>query len=947
MRAVAAILIVAQALAPAAAWAQTRTTAPPPAAPAPAPASTPATKGPAESAAPSPTKGPAVDRRLALVVGNNTYKNAPLVNPINDARLVAKTLQGLGFEVMLRENVNLRDFKAVMRQFASRMEVEEGTALLYYAGHGVQIEGRNYLLPVDVATGDEYEVRDESLDLEETLMSRLPRARKRERIIVLDACRDNPFRAAKLANRGIGARGFAQMGSDEKGSLIVYSTSPGHTAEDGTGKNSVFTEHFTLEIQKEGVEVGQALRTVFNQVNTATKGRQTPWYNSSLLGDFYFKPVNARLEEEKRKKEVQQQVDQALSAAKRDEAGRIEAVVAARIAERDRERQERERQYNTQIAEMKALLERRDKDLDTARVQMASAAKTRDEQISVLTSAEAERKKLERERETAVPANSAQQAKDAAAESARKQAEAERLAKERREREATAAAVSSERNKLLKLEAELRASDEKAAREEAEKQAKAAAEIARREAAAKAARDKGERDQRAQADAQRKAAERDQLAQVEAARKASAEVRREESARLAKVNAEKIRALEEQARQNAARERAADEALAARKQQEEAAGGTSIESATRLADQKVKRAKEDAQAAIREAQTRERLAKIEEDVRRKATLEYEMLGRKASLPPELAALMTSEPQKAVVAGSNGDFLLRGVRLPADVKVTPAGANVPANCAAFLGAWGGGRWNGERTAEVWVESIDGDCRGRATYARGGNSLSGEAATHQRGEFRISGNTLTLELGAVRIELTKDGSAMTGRWSSGVNSATARFERMPPTPERTVSLFANEAADFGASPSRVISANQISERAMLALPTTVPGVDTLTTVQLDAFLKTHPDAVLVDAVVGSTHRTLPGAYWLPELGVVTIGQLERGQIENAMRTATGGDPSRPVIVFERSSTFGWFGYHGVLRLLGMGYSNIYWYRGGLDAWHDAQFTLAQSQPWVKTR
>ena len=309
--------------------------------------------------------------------------------------------------------------------------------------------------------------------------------------------------------------------------------------------------------------------------------------------------------------------------------------------------------------------------------------------------------------------------------------------------------------------------------------------------------------------------------------------------------------------------------------------------------------------------------------------------------------MTMEPQKAVVAGSNGDFLLRGVRLPADVKVTPAAPNVPANCSAFLGAWGGGRWNGERTAEIWVETIAADCRGRAVYARGGNSLSGEAATHQRGEVRISGGTLTLELGAVRIELTRDGSGLAGRWLSGVNSATARFERMPDTPDRTVALFANEAVDFGASPSRVINANQVSERVMLPLPTMVPGVDTLTTLQLEAFLKTHPDAVLVDAVVGSTHRTLPGAVWMPELGVVTIGQLERGQIETAMRAATGGEKSRPVIVYERSSRYGWFGYHGVLRLLGMGYSNIYWYRGGLDAWHDAQFTLAQSQPWAKAR
>ena len=944
---VAAILIVAQALAPAAVWAQTtRSTAPTSAAP---------TAPKAEPVAAAPTKGPAVDRRLALVIGNNNYKNAPLVNPINDARLVAKTLQGLGFEVMLRENVNLREFKAVMRQFASRMEVEEGTALLYYAGHGVQIEGRNYLLPIDVATGDEYEVRDESLDLEETLMSRLPKSRKRERIIVLDACRDNPFRAAKQANRGVGARGFAQMGSDEKGSLIVYSTSPGHTAEDGTGKNSMFTEHFALEIQKEGVEVGQALRTVFNQVNTATKGRQTPWYNSSLLGDFYFKPVNARLEEERRKKEVQQQVELALKDQKKDEAGRIEAAVAARIAERERERQERERQYNAQIAEMKALLERRDRDLESARVHVASAAKTRDEQIAALGAAEADRKRIERERETAGAggvggaAAAAQQAKDTAADAARKQAENERLAKERREREATSAAVSAERTKLLRLEAELRASDEKAARDEADRQGKAAAEIARREAAAKAARDKAERDQRALADAQKKAAERDQLAQAEATRKAAAEVRREEAARVAKANKEKIRTLEEQTQQAAVRERAADD-LALKKKQAEppaAVGATGVDAAAQLAEQRVKRAKEEAERATREAETQERLAKIEEQVRRKATLEYEMLGRKASLPPELAALMTVEPQKAVVAGSNGDFLLRGVRLPGDVKVTPAAPNVPAACAAFVGAWGGGRWNGERTAEVWVESIDADCRGRAVYARGGNSLSGEAPTHQRGEARVSGNTLTLDLGAVRIELTKEGSAMAGRWLSGVNSATARFERMPDIPDRTVSLFANEAVDFGASPSRVISTSQVSDRAMLPLPRMVPGVDTLTTLQLEAFLKSHPDAVLVDAVVGSTHRTLPGAYWMPELGVVNIGQLERGQIEGALRTATGGDPSRPIVVFERSSRYGWFGYHGVQRLLGMGYSNIYWYRGGLDAWHDAQFTLAQSQPWTRAK
>jgi len=947
LRSVAALLIAAQAMMPAAAWGQTVRSA--------APATATDSKG---LPPPAPATASAADRRLALVVGNNNYKNAPLLNPVNDARLVAKTLQGLGFEVMLRENLNLRDFKAAMRQFAARMENEEGTALLYYAGHGVQIEGRNYLLPVDVGTGDEYEVRDESVDLEETLMSRLAKARKRERIIVLDACRDNPFKAARQqANRSIASRGFAQMGSDEKGSLIIYSTSPGHTAEDGTGKNSVFTEHFVNEIQKEGVEVGQALRTVFSQVNTATKGRQTPWYNSSLLGDFYFRPVNTKLEEERRRKDMAQQVEAAVKAAKedakKDEAARIEAAIAARLAERDREQKEREKQYNAQIAEMKAMLERREKDLQTQRIQVASAAKNRDEQVAALAAAEAEKKRLERESQAAAATMTAQQQREAAAaDAARRQAETERLAKEKREREAASAAMSAERTRLLRLEADQRAADEMAARDEADRQAKAAAELARREAAAKAARDKAERDQRALADAQKKAAERDQLVQAEAARKAAAQAKREESQRLAALNTEKIRALDEQAKQNAARDRAADEQ--AQKQQEDtSAAGSRISAQARLAEQKVKQAKEDAERATREAEAQERMAKIEEDVRRKAALELDLLNRKASLPPELAALMVTEREKVVVSGST-DFIVRGIRLPADVAVRPAAPNVPANCAAFLGAWGNGRWNGERSAEIWVESVEPDCSARAIYARGGLSLTGEPATYLRGGARISGDRLTLDLaGNVRIELTRSGDRADGKWSAGVNSATSQFVRIPPVPDRPVTLFANEAADFGARQSRVISASQIStnERTrietMLPLPTAVPGVDTLTTLQLDAFLKKNPDAVLVDAVVGGQHRTLPNAVWMPELGSVQIGQKERDLIDAALREASAGDLSRPIVVFERSSTYGWFGYHSVLRLLGMGYTNIYWYRGGLDAWHDAQFPLAQAYQWSRAR
>ncbi|MEO8134514.1 MAG: caspase family protein, partial [Betaproteobacteria bacterium] len=199
VRGTAVGLMVLQALAPAVAFAQTSRAAPP-AATTPQPAMPPATKAatPASGAAApiapvvAPKKGGGnVDRRLALVVGNNDYKSAPLVNPINDARLVAKTLEGLGFEVMLRENLNLRDFKAVMRQFAARLENEEGSALLYYAGHGVQIEGRNFLVPVDVRLQAGASMTEAMIDMD-TILAGLD-DQVRTNILILDACRNNPM----------------------------------------------------------------------------------------------------------------------------------------------------------------------------------------------------------------------------------------------------------------------------------------------------------------------------------------------------------------------------------------------------------------------------------------------------------------------------------------------------------------------------------------------------------------------------------------------------------------------------------------------------------------------------------------------------------------------------------------------------------------------------------
>ena len=132
-------------------------------------------------------------RRVALVIGNGQYNQAPLANPESDARLVSGTLSTLGFEVGVHYNLKAREFKRVLRDFGRRMEDDDSASVFFYAGHGMQIDRRNYLLPVDLNLRDEGELKDEAIDLEEALLSRIDRVRPRARIFIIDACRDNPF----------------------------------------------------------------------------------------------------------------------------------------------------------------------------------------------------------------------------------------------------------------------------------------------------------------------------------------------------------------------------------------------------------------------------------------------------------------------------------------------------------------------------------------------------------------------------------------------------------------------------------------------------------------------------------------------------------------------------------------------------------------------------------
>jgi len=225
-------------------------------------------------------------RRVALVIGNAQYAQAPLANPENDARLIASTLTALGFEVDARYNLKASEFRRALRDFGRTMEDDDSASVFYYAGHGMQIDRRNYLLPVDLNLRDEGEVKDEAIDLEDALLGRIDRVRPRARIFIIDACRDNPFSARKTRSIKV-ARGLAETAAP--GALIAFSAAPGHVAEDGPpGTNSVYTRYLAQEMRAEGTEVEEMLKNVRVKVLRETQERQIPWVNTSMVVNFVF-----------------------------------------------------------------------------------------------------------------------------------------------------------------------------------------------------------------------------------------------------------------------------------------------------------------------------------------------------------------------------------------------------------------------------------------------------------------------------------------------------------------------------------------------------------------------------------------------------------------------------------------------------------------------------------
>jgi len=221
-------------------------------------------------------------KRIALVIGNGAYTTAPLLkNPPNDARDMAATLRALGFDVTSGINANQRDMKRLIREFGQKLKTG-GSGLFYYAGHGVQSKGRNYLIPVDADIASEAEVEDSGVDAS-LVLNYMDDAQNGLNIVILDACRNNPFsRSFRSASDGL-----AQVDAPT-GTLIAYATAPGRVASDGTGQNGLYTSELLKQMRVPGLSATEMFMRVRAEVMKQTANKQVPWEASSLVGSYYF-----------------------------------------------------------------------------------------------------------------------------------------------------------------------------------------------------------------------------------------------------------------------------------------------------------------------------------------------------------------------------------------------------------------------------------------------------------------------------------------------------------------------------------------------------------------------------------------------------------------------------------------------------------------------------------
>ena len=219
--------------------------------------------------------------RTALVIGNASYIDAPLANPVHDAEDMAVALKKSGFKVDLHLNSNQRQMESAIQDLGDRLR-QGGVGLFYFAGHGIQVKGVNYLIPVNANIKTEADVRYEAVNAGRAL-SQMQEAGNRLNMVFLDACRNNPYaRSFRSADSGLAAM------DAPSGSLVSFATAPGNVAADGTGRNGIYTKHLLRQMKVKDLELGRMMKQVRRGVQTDTGKQQMPFELSSLFCVFYF-----------------------------------------------------------------------------------------------------------------------------------------------------------------------------------------------------------------------------------------------------------------------------------------------------------------------------------------------------------------------------------------------------------------------------------------------------------------------------------------------------------------------------------------------------------------------------------------------------------------------------------------------------------------------------------
>lgn len=225
--------------------------------------------------------------RTALLIGNSNYRKVPLKNPVNDAYAMAQALQKAGFDVVVYTDIDQKTMKKAIREFGEQLKKNSGVGLFYFAGHGLQADGRNFLLPIDARISKIQDIEFESVDLGR-LLSEFEYAQNDMNIMILDACRDNPYKDDFQKSKYASYNGLTAIGTAPYNSFIAFSTAPGSVALDGKGTNSLYTQALMEALQVPGRPLEEVFKLVRKQVRLSSEGRQIPWESSSVEDDFYF-----------------------------------------------------------------------------------------------------------------------------------------------------------------------------------------------------------------------------------------------------------------------------------------------------------------------------------------------------------------------------------------------------------------------------------------------------------------------------------------------------------------------------------------------------------------------------------------------------------------------------------------------------------------------------------